>query len=69
MCKTYFNSELVIKLLSRDIINVASQNGRREHVVFSLTVARRVSQTSEAPPTFVAQTKKNNEKQILKKVH
>ena len=68
VAKTYYKNELKINLLSREIINVAEKNGRREHVVFSITSSAKPVTPKDAPPTFIAQTKKNNEKQILKRV-
>ena len=45
-------------------------NQEREHVVFSIT-ARQIKEhgADEGPPTFIAQTRKHGEQQILKEVY
>lgn len=49
--------------------NVAEENGEREHVTFHITAKKIKEQVvQEGPPTFIAQTKKHSEKQILKEV-
>ena len=56
-------------MLSKEIIDVKdSAMGKREHVVFSITVGGAEKKTSVPPPTFVAQTKKHAEGQIAKNV-
>jgi hypothetical protein len=70
VAKTYFKSELTVEILSKGVEGVA-QGKRREHVVFDLSVAKakvEVDSQNMAPPTFVAQTRKHGEKQILKQV-
>lgn len=48
---------------------VAEENGEREHVTFSVLAKKFKEQVvQEGPPTFIAQTKKHSEKQILKEV-
>ena len=56
-------------MLSKEIIDVKdTEMGKREHVVFSVTVGGAEKKNSMPPPTFVAQTKRQAEGQIVKTV-
>ena len=48
---------------------VADNNGEREHVTFDI-IAKKIKEqvVQEGPPTFIAQTKKHSERQILQEV-
>lgn len=47
---------------------VAEEYGQREHVIFNIVAKKIVETMDDSPPTFVAQTKKHGERQILKEV-
>ena len=67
--KTYFKTELQVNMLSKEVIDVKdSEMGKREHVVFSVTVGGAEKKNNMPPPTFVAQTKRQAEGQIAKTV-
>ena len=68
--KTYYKTNLNIELKLKDTVEVANRNGVRHHVVFSLWTGKVKQEVVEndPPPTFVAQTRKNCEIQIHKKV-
>lgn len=68
VAKTYFKSELKIDVISDAIETVSEAGSTREHVVLSISVTQAQTKADEAPPTFVAQTNKNAEKQIKKLV-
>ncbi|KAJ8310639.1 hypothetical protein KUTeg_012504 [Tegillarca granosa] len=58
--------ELKIDLVSVTLEEVAIEDGLREHAVFNIIAKKIVEKFDDAPPTFVAQTKKHGENQILK---
>ena len=67
--KTYFKTELQVNMLSKEVIDVKDcELGKREHVVFSVTVGGAEKKNAMPPPTFVAQTKRQAEGQIAKTV-
>lgn len=66
--KTLYQMELNISVLSVSNEDVALENGFREHVVFNIIAKKIVDAMDESTPTFVAQTQKNSERQILKDV-
>ena len=56
-------------MLSKEVIDVKdTEMGKREHVVFSVTVGGAEKKNAMPPPTFVAQTKRQAEGQIVKTV-
>lgn len=59
---------LKIEVLSITPEQVAKRNGFREHVVFKIMATKIPQKAAMAPPTFVCQTKKHGEKQILQEV-
>lgn len=66
--KVLYKMELAITVSSISMENVSDEYGKREHVVFNI-VAKKIQETrDDAPPTFVAQTKKHGERQILQEV-
>ena len=69
IAKTYFSSDLSIEIISKSSEQVGDKKCQREHVIFSLVVTKgNYKVEDDGPPTFVAQTKKHGEKQILKSV-
>ncbi|WAR27241.1 GCYB2-like protein [Mya arenaria] len=61
------HSILEMSVVSIETIKVSEENGFREHVTFDVTAKKIKEQIiEEGPPTFIAQTKKHSEKQILK---
>ncbi|KAH3811328.1 hypothetical protein DPMN_139739 [Dreissena polymorpha] len=65
--KKFYTMQLQMDLVSMETIEVAEENGTREHVTFCI-IAKQIKDpmTIEGPPTFIAQTKKHSERQILK---
>ena len=58
-----------MNMISKEVIDVKdTEMGKREHVVFSVTVGGAEKKNSMPPPTFVAQTKRQAEGQIVKTV-
>ena len=56
-------------MLSKEVIDVKdTEMGKREHVIFSVTVGGAEKKNAMPPPTFVAQTKRQAEGQIVKTV-
>ena len=67
--KVYFKTELQVNMLSKEVIDVKdTEMGKREHVIFSVTVGGAEKKNAMPPPTFVAQTKRQAEGQIVKTV-
>ena len=64
--KSLYKMELNIDVISITSESVAPDNGFREHVVFNIIAKRILETMDDSPPTFVAQTKKHGERQILK---
>lgn len=61
--------ELYIDILSKTEETVSSeQHGTREHVTFNIIAKQILDKINDPPPTFIAQTKKHGEEQILQKV-
>jgi len=70
VAKKFYKMQLQMKVISIETINVAEDNGTREHVTFDVR-AHKIKEPlpiQEGPPTFIAQTKKHSERQILKEV-
>lgn len=67
--KAFYKMQLQMDVISIDTENVAELNGDREHVIFNI-IAKKIQDNmpKEGPPTFIAQTKKHSERQILKEV-
>ena len=63
----YFQSEveITVKSITTEQFGLKFQ---REHVVYNINVYTEVDNDSLVPPTFVAQTRRHSEKQILKEV-
>ena len=56
-------------VVSIETETVAEENGEREHVTFNVLAKKfQEAVVQGGPPTFIAQTKKHSEKQILKEV-
>ncbi|KAK3095418.1 hypothetical protein FSP39_014447 [Pinctada imbricata] len=64
--KCLYKMDLNIDVISITSESVSSDNGFREHVVFNIIAKRILETMDDSPPTFVAQTKKHGERQILK---
>ncbi|KAL4219763.1 hypothetical protein ACF0H5_020177 [Mactra antiquata] len=64
--KAFYKMQLQMDLINIETEYVAMENGEREHVTFNI-IAKKIKDpvVSEGPPTFIAQTKKHSEKQIL----
>ena len=67
--KTYYKMDLRMDIVCSKSVHVAKVNGFREHIIVNI-VATKIPERrlDERPPTFIAQTKKHSEKQILKEV-
>ncbi|XP_062600671.1 guanylate cyclase soluble subunit beta-2-like [Saccostrea cucullata] len=64
--KSLYKMELHIDILSTTEETVSSnQHGVREHVTFSIVAKQILDKVNDPPPTFIAQTKKHGEQQIL----
>lgn len=64
--KCLYKMELSITVISMSKETVAEEYGQREHVIFNIVAKKIVETMDDSPPTFVAQTKKHGERQILK---
>lgn len=61
--------ELYIDIISNTEESVSTnKHGVREHVTFNIIAKRILDKINDPPPTFIAQTKKHGEEQILKEV-
>lgn len=61
--------ELYIDIISNTEESVSTnKHGVREHVTFNVIARQILDKINDPPPTFIAQTKKHGEEQILKKV-
>lgn len=64
-----YRMELYIDIISTTEETVSSNHhGVREHVTFSIVAKQILDKMSDPPPTFIAQTKKHGEQQILHEV-
>ena len=54
-------------ILSRSVEEVGEKGAVRHHVIFSIRVTK-MKARADSVPTLIAQTKKGNERQILKTV-
>lgn len=66
--KVLYKMELSITVISMSKETVAEEYGQREHVIFNIVAKKIVETVDDSPPTFVAQTRKHGERQILKEV-
>lgn len=61
--------ELYIDIISNTEESVSTnKHGVREHVTFNVIARQILDKINDPPPTFIAQTKKHGEEQILKEV-
>lgn len=61
--------ELYIDIISNTEESVSTnKHGVREHVTFNIIAKQILDKIDDPPPTFIAQTKKHGEEQILKEV-
>lgn len=61
--------ELYIDIISNTEESVSTnKHGVREHVTFNIIARQILDKINDPPPTFIAQTKKHGEEQILKEV-
>lgn len=61
--------ELYIDIISNTEESVSTnKHGVREHVTFNIIAKQILDKINDPPPTFIAQTKKHGEEQILKEV-
>lgn len=61
--------ELYIDIISNTEESVSTNKyGVREHVTFNVIARQILDKINDPPPTFIAQTKKHGEEQILKEV-
>lgn len=61
--------ELYIDIISNTEESVSTnKHGVREHVTFNIIAKQILDKVNDPPPTFIAQTKKHGEEQILKEV-
>lgn len=61
--------ELYIDIISNTEESVSTnEHGVREHVTFNVIARQILDKINDPPPTFIAQTKKHGEEQILKEV-
>lgn len=62
--------ELYIDIISNTEESVSNnKHGVREHVTFNIIAKQILDKIDDPPPTFIAQTKKHGEEQILKEVN
>lgn len=68
--KSLYKMELYIDIISNTEESVSSnKHGVREHVTFNIIAKQILDKINDPPPTFIAQTKKHGEEQILKEVN
>ncbi|XP_021349770.1 guanylate cyclase soluble subunit beta-2-like [Mizuhopecten yessoensis] len=67
VAKSQFGMQLTTSIISITAESVAQESGYREHVIINILAKKPEEKPdTEGPPTFVAQTPKNAERQILK---
>jgi predicted metallo-beta-lactamase superfamily hydrolase len=67
--KAFYKMQLQMDVQKIETEYVADERGEREHVTFDI-IAKKIKEqvVQEGPPTFIAQTKKHSERQILQEV-
>lgn len=67
--KAFYKMQLQMDVRTVETEYVADDGGEREHVTFDIIAKKIKEQVVQAgPPTFIAQTKKHGERQILKEL-